>query len=60
MIIELVEMSANRLNWFPEKNGISKYYSPRTIIEGRPLDYKKDCAHEFGTYVQAHIHRTHQ
>ena len=58
MIIKLAEMSADRLNWFPANNGVSKYSSPRTIIEDRLLDYKKDCAHEFGTYVQAHTQNT--
>ena len=54
MIKELVTSVTNQLNWFPAKNGISKYYSPMTIITGKQLNYKKDCTHEFGTYVQAH------
>ena len=54
MIKELAIWCTNRLNWFPAKNGISKIYSPMTIVQGKTLDYKKDCEIEFGTYVQAH------
>ena len=60
MIKELVTLCTNRLNWFPAKNGISNNYSPMTIITGKTIDYKKDCVHEFGTYVQAHMENTPQ
>ena len=41
------------LNSFPTKGGISNYYSPRTIITGRTIDYNKHCVIPFGSYVQA-------
>src|SRR5210317_1695043 len=54
LIKQLAMICTNSLNWFPAKNGVSSNYSPMTIIEGKCLDYKKDCTYEFGTYVQAH------
>ena len=54
MIRELVVSRTIMLNWYPAKNGISKYYSPMTIVTGWKLDYKKHCTIEFGAYVQAH------
>ena len=54
MIKHLAIISTDRLNWFPAKYGISKTYSPMTIITGKTLEYKKHCVHEFGAYVQAH------
>ena len=49
----VIEMTA-RLNYFPAKNGISKFHSPNTILHGKPLDYNKHCRYAFGAYVQAH------
>jgi hypothetical protein len=43
-----------KLNFFPAKNGISQYYSPRMILHQQNLDYDKHCQYAFGTYVQAH------
>ena len=54
MIKILVIDSAKKLNFFPSKHGISKYYSPRMILHQRNLDYSKHCQYAFGTYVQAH------
>ena len=54
MIKVLVDDSAKKLNFFPAKNGISPYYSPRMILHQRNLDYDKHCQYSFGTYVQAH------
>ena len=58
MIEELMVLSTKRTNWFPAKHGILDTYSPMTIVDGRTLDYKKDCTYEFGTYVQAHTNDT--
>ena len=44
----------NKLNFFPPKGGISKFYSPRMILTGNVLDYNKHCSTPFGTFVQAH------
>ena len=50
----LVMESAKKLNFFPAPNGISKYYSPRTILHHKNLDFTKHCNHAFGSYVQGH------
>ena len=54
MIKHLAIISTDRLNWFPAKHGISKIYSPMTIITGKRLECKKHCVHKFGTYMLAH------
>ena len=60
MIKHLAIISTDRINWFPAKHGISKNYSPMTIIMDRTLEYKKHCIHEFGTYVQGHTENVKQ
>ena len=50
----MVSESARKLNYFPNKNGISKYYSPRMIIAQENLDYDRHCKYAYGDYVQAH------
>ena len=54
MIIAIAEQSADQLNVFPAKHGISKCCSPNTIVTGQTLDYKRHCAFEFGEHAQAH------
>ena len=54
MVKILVSESSKKLNFFPAKNGVSKYYSPRMILHQRNLDYGRHCQYAFGTYVQAH------
>jgi hypothetical protein len=54
MVKMLVSESAKKLNFFPAKHGISKYYSPRMILHQKNLDYEKHLKYAFGTYVQAH------
>jgi hypothetical protein len=54
MVKVLINDSAKKLNFFPAKNGISQYYSPRVILHHQNLDYDKHCQYAFGTYVQAH------
>jgi hypothetical protein len=46
--------SSRMLNNFPAKGGISDVYSPRTILMGETLDFKKHLALELGEYVQVH------
>ena len=53
MIRAAAKRAVKWLNMFPPKGGVSKYYSPRAIVTGRPLDYNNNCVHSFGTYVQA-------
>jgi hypothetical protein len=54
LVKTLVTESAKKLNFFPAKNGISPYYSPRIILHKHNLDYDKHCQIAPGTYVQAH------
>ena len=54
MVKFLVDDSARKLNYFPAKNGVSPYYSPRMILHQKNLDFDKHCQYPFGTYVQAH------
>jgi hypothetical protein len=54
LVIMMVTETARKLNFFPAKYGVSKYYSPRMIMHQQNLDYDKHCKFSFGTYVQAH------
>jgi hypothetical protein len=49
----LAMIQANKLNLFPMKGGVSKYYSPRMILNQTNLNYTKHCVVPFGAYVQA-------
>ncbi len=42
------------LNAFPPKGGVSPTISPRSLISGVPLDFKKHCQLAFGSYAQTH------
>jgi hypothetical protein len=42
------------LNFFPPRGGISKTLSPKTIMSGETLDYKKDLSLQVGQYCQVH------
>jgi hypothetical protein len=54
MVKALVSEAAKKLNFFPARNGVSQFYSPRMILHQRGLDYSKHCLYSLGTYVQAH------
>jgi hypothetical protein len=58
MINYLAMIQANKLNRFPVKGGVSKYYSPRMILNQTHLDYTKHCVVPFGAYVQANHEST--
>ena len=53
MIRYLALRVAHRKNYFPALTGISKYYSPHTIVSGRQVDFSKEFTYSFGDYVQA-------
>lgn len=54
-LVKMIVMeSAKKLNFFPARHGVSKYYSPRMIIHRKQLDYNKHCKYAIGEYVQAH------
>ena len=42
------------LNFFPMKGGISDTLSPKTIMSGETLDYKKHLHMPIGQYCQVH------
>jgi hypothetical protein len=54
MLAELIYSCTFWLNSFPHSDGISRTLSPRGIITGSCLDYKKHCQLEFGEYVHTH------
>ena len=45
------------LNAFPPKFAISNTYSPRIIMTGKVLDWKKICKLHFGSYAQVNEDR---
>jgi hypothetical protein len=42
------------LNFFPNKGGVSDTLSPKTIIAGETLDFKKHMSLQIGHYCQVH------
>ena len=42
------------LNSYPRQGGVSRVYSPRTIVMGKNIDYYKHCQLETGQYVEIH------
>jgi hypothetical protein len=58
MINYLAMIQANELNLFPVKGGVSKYYSPRMILNQTNLANTKNCVLPFGAYVQANHEST--
>lgn len=54
MTIHLVFGTTQMLNYFPTSTGISSTLSPKTIMSGETLDFKKHLQLPFGTYVQVH------
>ena len=57
MKIELAKHVMMLLKAFYPKSGLSKTYSPRTIMTGKALDWKKICKLQFGAYAQVHEDR---
>ena len=57
MKIELAKHVVMLLNNLPPYSGLSKTYSPRTIITGKDLDWNKSCKLHFGAYAQVHEDR---
>ena len=54
MIRTLAMIVTDQLGYFPVKNGVSQYYSPRVIMMLPALDYQQNFTVPFGSYVQAH------
>lgn len=56
MTVHIVLNVVKLLTYFPTKGGTSQLWSPRMIMAGKPLNFKKDLALEFGAYCQVHAH----
>ena len=54
MIIHMVLLVGKLLTYFPTKGGISQTLSPRMIMSGTPLNYRRDLILQFGAYCQTH------
>jgi hypothetical protein len=57
MIIEMLANVVLRINAFPPPSGVSKTYSPRTIMTGTALDFNTHCQIPFGAYAEVHEDR---
>jgi hypothetical protein len=54
MVIELVYNCYFWLNSFPHPDGVSHVLSPRTIVTGHTIDFRRHCRIEYGAYAQVH------
>jgi hypothetical protein len=54
MLVRLAHNAIFWLNAFPYNNGVSDSMSPRYMIVGRWIDFKKHVRLEFGSYLQTH------
>jgi len=54
MFTHIVFKCVKMLNYFPPKESISTTISPRTLLTGETLNFKKDFCISFGTYYQVH------
>ena len=54
MLIHMVLHCVRMLNYFPPKGSISSNISPRTLLTGDTLSFKKDFSVPFGAYCQVH------
>jgi hypothetical protein len=58
MLIRLVANAVFWLNAFPHTDGVSDTLSPRYLLTGKHLDYRKHVWLEFGGYVQTREEHT--
>jgi hypothetical protein len=54
MIIEMIANVVLWINAFPPSSGVSKTFSPRTIMTGTALDFNKHFQIPFGAYAGVH------
>ena len=52
-IIHLLRFIVLWMNAFHSDSGVSTEFSPREIVTGLRLDFKKHCRARFGSYVEA-------
>jgi len=54
MTAEMAYSAVFWLNSFPNQSGISKSISPRRMVTGQDISYKRHCTLAFGSYAQVH------
>ena len=54
LVIEMAKTAVFWLNAFPAAGGASRELSPRTVVTGQQVDYKRHCRFQFGEYAQTH------
>jgi hypothetical protein len=54
LTIHIVFHAVKLLNYFPMKGGVSDTLSPKTILSGETLDFKKHLHLQIGQYCQVH------
>jgi len=54
LTIHIVLNIVKLLNFFPTKGGVSETLTPKTIMYGETLDYKKHLSLQVGQYCQVH------
>ena len=54
VIVQMVRFAALWLNAFPCRNGISRIFSPRTIVTGLTMSYRLHCRLPFGAHAEVH------
>ena len=54
LVIKMAMTAVFWLNAFPAVGGASQDLSPRTILTGQQVDYKRHCHYQFGEYMQTH------
>ena len=54
LVIKMAKSAVFWLNAFPTVGGASQQMSPRTIVTGQQVDYKRHCRFQFGEYAQMH------
>jgi hypothetical protein len=60
MTIHIVLNVVKFLNFFPTKGGVSETLSPKTIMLGETLNYKKHLSLQIGQYCQVHEEDHHR
>ena len=58
LTVHIVLNSVKMLNFFPTRGGVSDTLSPKTIMSGEVLDYKKHLCLQIGQYCQVHEEET--
>jgi hypothetical protein len=60
MTIHIVLNVVKLLNFFPTTGGVYDTLSPKTIMSGETLDYKKHLSLQLGQYCQVHEEDNHR